>query len=350
MMPTIAYARTRDNVLIAYCTIGSGYPLVLMPSPIRSDVLKEWLIPSRRQWIQELSKHFQVVQYDGRGLGHSDHDVDDFSMDSMLLDIQAVVQELGLSDFALFSHSFVSPIAIRYASRFQDVKHLVLWNPVTRSCDAFAHPEAQAICSLARTNWELFALTSTSSTAGWSLSDDIRDYADIASSMGQALFERVLESILTFDATNDLSNVEAHTLVIHRRSYHMINMQNSHEIVSQIPKAELRIVEGVSGFPTDPPVVSEMLLFMDNAGRFRVEDPEAPIFSPLYGRSMPSLTFREAEVLRVVGEGKTNAEAAIELSMSARTVEHHLANVYHKSGTHSRLEAVLMYQDRDVPN
>ena len=53
------------------------------------------------------------------------------------------------------------------------------------------------------------------------------------------------------------------------------------------------------------------------------------------------LTDRELEVLRLAARGMTNREIAGELSVSARTVQVHLSNVFAKMGVSSRTEAVL---------
>ena len=51
------------------------------------------------------------------------------------------------------------------------------------------------------------------------------------------------------------------------------------------------------------------------------------------------LTAREAEVLRLVAQGKTNAQVAQQLYLSPRTVNAHLNSVYHKLEVTSRSAA-----------
>lgn len=51
------------------------------------------------------------------------------------------------------------------------------------------------------------------------------------------------------------------------------------------------------------------------------------------------LTAREAQVLSLVAEGRTNAEIARHLSVSPGTVKRHLENLYAKLGVHSRTAA-----------
>jgi len=53
-----------------------------------------------------------------------------------------------------------------------------------------------------------------------------------------------------------------------------------------------------------------------------------------------SLTKREREILQLLAAGQSNAAIAAALTLSVRTVEHHLATIYAKLGVRSRTEAV----------
>ena len=61
-----------------------------------------------------------------------------------------------------------------------------------------------------------------------------------------------------------------------------------------------------------------------------------PSVSPYYPAG---LSAREAEVLKLVAEGLTNARIAERLFISPRTVDRHLNSVYHKIGMSSRAAA-----------
>ncbi len=54
-----------------------------------------------------------------------------------------------------------------------------------------------------------------------------------------------------------------------------------------------------------------------------------------------ALTERELEVLRLAAKGHTNKAIGVELSISDRTVQGHLAKIYAKLGAASRTEAVM---------
>jgi DNA-binding CsgD family transcriptional regulator len=62
-------------------------------------------------------------------------------------------------------------------------------------------------------------------------------------------------------------------------------------------------------------------------------------------RLVPGLTPRERELLELVADGKSNAEIAEQLWISAGTVRKHLDNVYAKLGVHSRTAAAAFLRD-----
>ena len=55
-----------------------------------------------------------------------------------------------------------------------------------------------------------------------------------------------------------------------------------------------------------------------------------------------NLTPREMDVLRLVVDGKTNAEIGLALGISEKTVEKHLDSIFRKLGVVSRVEAAVM--------
>ena len=54
-------------------------------------------------------------------------------------------------------------------------------------------------------------------------------------------------------------------------------------------------------------------------------------------KKIPSLTFREAEVLSLVMGAKRNGDIAAKLYISEKTVKNHISNIYDKLGIHNRL-------------
>ncbi|MCA9830085.1 MAG: response regulator transcription factor [Dehalococcoidia bacterium] len=68
--------------------------------------------------------------------------------------------------------------------------------------------------------------------------------------------------------------------------------------------------------------------------------PSQPIPNSETTRRGFALTARERETLVALASGASNAEIAAAMTLSPRTVEYHLANIYSKLGVHSRVAAV----------
>jgi len=117
MDPLIQYAMTRDGVNIAYATIGTGHPLLVLPILPLSHLQVEWQMPGMREFLESLANHHTVIRYDARGLGLSDRDPGDRSLDAHIRDIDAVVGKLRLERLAIFGASYSGPLGIRYAAR-----------------------------------------------------------------------------------------------------------------------------------------------------------------------------------------------------------------------------------------
>lgn len=60
---------------------------------------------------------------------------------------------------------------------------------------------------------------------------------------------------------------------------------------------------------------------------------------------LPALTAREQEILALLAEGKSSAEIAFELVISARTVGTHVQHILGKLGVHSRAQAVALARE-----
>ncbi|MCH8200945.1 MAG: alpha/beta fold hydrolase, partial [Chloroflexi bacterium] len=129
MEPRIQYAKTSDGVNIAFATYGEGRPFVWSQTPLASHVQREWEQPLFRAAIAAFAAQRMVVRFDPRGAGLSDRDVDDFSLEARVRDLEAVVEHLQLKEFSLLGMEVGGLPAIAYAANHPErVSHLVLLN------------------------------------------------------------------------------------------------------------------------------------------------------------------------------------------------------------------------------
>ena len=128
----IRFCVTPDNVRLAYATVGSGPPIVRVANCF-NHLDFEWGSPIWRHWVRDLARGHSILRYDGRGNGLSQRDVDNFSLDAWVQDLETVVDAAGLDTFALMGHSQGSSVAIAYAARYPErVSHLILCGSYAR--------------------------------------------------------------------------------------------------------------------------------------------------------------------------------------------------------------------------
>jgi pimeloyl-ACP methyl ester carboxylesterase len=90
----VRFCRSNDGVRIAFATHGDGPPLLVNTCWL-SQLQHDWESPVWRHFLSELGELATVTRYDERGFGLSDWDVEDFSLDARVADLEAVVAAAG---------------------------------------------------------------------------------------------------------------------------------------------------------------------------------------------------------------------------------------------------------------
>ena len=250
MEPRIQHTQTKDGMSIAYWTLGDGMPLVSMPALSFGHMQVEWEIPEYRRFYERLAANRMHVRYDGRGSGMSARDVSDFSLDAHLLDLEAVVNPLGLERFALFAPMLAGQVAISYSTRHpEQVSHLILWNSFTRGSSLISE-RFQEIDALINTDWELYTETVAHAVLGWSAGEPaLQAAALIRESVTPEAARVIADATKGFDVTDLLPEVKTTTLVLHRRQLPFPTVDEAMNLASWIPNARLAPLEGAALAP-----------------------------------------------------------------------------------------------------
>jgi len=245
MQPRIHYCKTSDGVSIAYWTLGEGMPLVQMPAA-PSHAQLEWEIPEYRRWYERLAEARKVVRYDYRETGLSERNVAGFSLDTLMLDLDAVVDRLELEKFALLGPSTGGLLAIAYAARHPErVSHLILGNAYARGSDIFQSPQVEGALGLIDKDWELFTETLAHVGFGWSAGEQAhRAAAMMRESVTPEAYRALVDTYRGLDVTALLPQVNSPTLVLHRRHDPLLDVAVARVLASRIPDARLALLEG----------------------------------------------------------------------------------------------------------
>jgi len=251
MEPQIQYAKTSDGVSIAYNVSGQGPALVSMPDGPWNHCELMWQPPEGRRWLEALGRRRTVISYDGRGSGLSERDVARFSVETMVLDLEAVVSEVGLDRFAIFAITAAAAPAITYAvSHSQNVSHLMLWHCAARSAEWMTAPQNRALGQLQATDWVLFTETAARFVLGFAQDEAAQGVAAVLRAcVTPETMLNMYDAIQQFDVSHLLPAITAPTLVLHRRDFKWTPLAAARELAASIPGARLIVFEGSAGAP-----------------------------------------------------------------------------------------------------
>jgi class 3 adenylate cyclase len=248
MEPRIQYAKTADGVNIAFWTLGEGPPGVQMPNLPWSHIQLEWQLPGCGRWYEQVAENRKLVRYDGRGCGLSDRNAADYSVDAHMLDLQAVLESLGIQRFALVSSRAACPVAIAYAARHPEaVSHLVLWCPWVPQ-----EARSQTFRALREGgDWELYTEAAAHAALGWLTDEEAHRYAAHLRECATPETARAIYNALAeFDVATVLSQVRSPTLILQRRQLAVLpSLEVAKGLASGIPDARLALLEGASDIP-----------------------------------------------------------------------------------------------------
>ena len=125
MQQQIGFCSTTEGARIAYAVVGRG-PALIFAQFASSHLEFEWQEPRVRGFWETIGRYHLVVRYDKHGCGLSDRNRTDFSVESEVRTIEAIVKELGPKSFVLWAHGPASQ-AIAYAVKHPHrVSHLIL--------------------------------------------------------------------------------------------------------------------------------------------------------------------------------------------------------------------------------
>jgi class 3 adenylate cyclase len=206
----------------------------------------EWQIPALHRWNERLAEKRMLIRYDGRGWGLSEREVTDYSLDVLMLDLEAVVDRLSLERFALLGALQMGPVAIAYAARNPErVSHLILWCSWARASDFYTSPRLRALGQLLEKDWELYTETMGHMLLGFSEGKPAHQTAELyRESVTRHALRATVAALREFDVTDLLPRVTAPTLVLHRRQVRLFDVDVAKHLASNIPDARLLLQEG----------------------------------------------------------------------------------------------------------
>ncbi len=319
---------------IAFAVSGIGPPLVVPRGyPVALEL--EDSLALAREFYAPLARSRTLVRYDRRGIGASERDIGDVSLDALVLDLEAVTDELQLTSFDFFGAMINADIGVLFATRHPGrVRRLVLWEPLGAGRLDANRETREAIEHLIRTNWTL-ATQTMANVVFPNGPPELQQW--VTRSYRSIITPDMMLKYLRLDATvvaDSYASISIPTLVMHATRDPQLPIEGSRAVAGLIPGARFVPIDGdsamVLSYPTVPEIITQ---FLDDA---QLKDDATQPAREAVGRR---LTARELDVLRLIAAGRTNNEIATQLSLSVRTVARHITNIYAKIGARSKADA-----------
>ena len=153
----IRYCLTKDGASIAHATVGEGYPLVFAGSWL-THLEQDWSSTFNRPYFEQLARYFHLIRYDQRGNGMSDWNVERIDFESMVDDLELVIDQYDYDKVALFGASQAASVSVAYACKYPErVSHIIIFGGYARGRkkrgNADDAAESEALLTLIRKGW-----------------------------------------------------------------------------------------------------------------------------------------------------------------------------------------------------
>lgn len=324
------YCTTRDGVRVAYAApVGEGRPLLAVTG-WACNAEYELRHPNSALFYDALARGRQISWVIPRGVGSSQREIPDLSIDALVWDIEAVAERLEWESFDLFGEWTGILALMAYAERHPErVSRIVLWS-ASANWD-FSKPEMiVSLSGLMRSKWWLArrAMGDLCFPDG-----PVELYDWFVAMLGESISPDVAIRYLGFqkrtDITELLPRVQAPVLLLHRRGDHVTPIGAGRAMASLLPNGRFVALEGDIAFPYfgDTSYVGTVRQFLDE------DRTPAPAAKP------DGITAREVQVLQLVAVGRSNRQIAEELCISINTADRHVSNILAKIGASNRAEA-----------
>jgi pimeloyl-ACP methyl ester carboxylesterase len=248
--PKIRFFRGTGGKRIAYAVDGQG-PLLIFPAWWVSHLERDFEDPAFRGLFSRFAAHMTVVRYDRPGVGLSDRERPQHSLDDEVANLETLVDELGADQVSLLGGSCGGPPAIAYAARHPErVRELVLYGAY--ACGPRLAPQdlQLAMIGLVRAHWGLGSKALTDLFAPRHTTEERQRLAESQrESASPEMAAALLELIYRMDVSDLVGQVRTPTLVLHRKGDRAIAFDHGRGLASLIPGATFVPLDGDAHLP-----------------------------------------------------------------------------------------------------
>lgn len=257
MTHEIRYCTTADGVRIAYAVSGSG-PALVRAGNWYTHLQHDLRLSGWNAFLGLLQKRFTLVRYDGRGTGMSDRFPAEISTDTLVRDLEAVVDAVPLQRFALLGVSQGGAASILYSLKHPErVSHLILLNALVRGA-AFRDgvgqgaEVVQAMRALIRQGWgsddPAFRSLFTTQMMPTATPEQQRNWNELERlSVAPDVAERIFAAVHTeVNVADRVREIRVPTLIMHVRDDRRVPFEEGRLVAAHTPGARFVPLPGAN--------------------------------------------------------------------------------------------------------
>lgn len=272
----VRFCKAADGTRIAYATVGKGPPLVKTANWL-NHLDFDWESPVWRHIFHGLADGRSLIRYDARGNGLSDRDIEDFSLDRQVEDLETVVAATGLEKFPLLGLSQGCAVSVEFAARHPEkLSKLILFGGYVKGWRAAGDPDiirqTEAMITLVAIGWgrdnpafrqmftSMFMPDAPPENQAW-----FNELQRMTTTPKNAA--NLLRAVGDVDITDRLADVRVPTLVLHARHDMRIPFNAGRELAAGIPGARFVSLETRNhilpeGDPAWPALLAEINAYL----------------------------------------------------------------------------------------
>jgi pimeloyl-ACP methyl ester carboxylesterase/DNA-binding CsgD family transcriptional regulator len=346
----VSFCTSRDGTRIAFARQGAGPPLVRAAHWL-SHLNHEMQCPLWAPWVSLFAQRHKLTRYDGRGCGLSDRDVNDFSLDRCVEDLEAVVESSKIGRFVLAGATIGAITALAYAARHPErVSHLVIVGGFAAGRTVRNPPERLEEAALELKAIELgwgndnpayrqFITSMLIPDATTDQARSLNELMQLAASPDVAI--KRLRPFHSVDVREIATKIQCPTLVLHSRADARIPFEQGRALAALIPGARFVALDSRNHWVVDTePAWTQLVNELDSFL------PDLPHAHDSRGVAiLQALTPRELQILDLLAAGLDNSTISRRLGISEKTVRNRVSTIFSKTGVNGRPQAIVLARD-----
>lgn len=320
--PDIRYTTATDGTRIAYGLYrGHGAPVMTATPPGETPMSSVHQNPAFAALLGEQLAGRRAVRFDWRGMGLSAPLTPPISIAHQVMDLEAVCEAVGEPVDLISWCMGCFPAVTVAVARPELFRSLILVVPDYEGSDSHYA--------------SLFAIRTTMDDLDWR-EMVVRNDMDLSSADAYAVAKHwqrevpreVFDAHLAASMAGSLAELAPQLAIPTGVIAGARARRQAEGVVAAIPHASFRYVEELHVNAESGRAIRELLELVTGQ-----TEPSANSHVPA------AISDRELQVLARLATGCTNEAIAADLTLSTRTIERHVQNIYNKLGVHNRVEA-----------